>query len=391
MKLKAIKRVLNIALLGGMVLLFTGCWDAEEVQRLNYIIGMGVDYEDNKFIIYGQMVNFSSIAKQEQQNATVKNWVGRGKGTTVLAAFSDLIASGQGTMFLGHIHYLILSENVLKEQMLEKVFDFTNRNKETRYTKWFYGTKDSMFDILSTKSFFDRSSLDSILGNPEQNYAQLSNLKPYYVNEVVAAMLEPSSTVTIPSVEITKETWMEQRKPADILKKSGGFIFNGTQYLGWMKMSDIMQGRWMQAAYEASPLTLRSGNGIIATLEVKNASHKIEIVDRSSAVPRFKIKLKATGTLMELAEEKPLEELQRLAEQTIRKEIQEYYKKGLAMHADLLHLGQTLYIQNPSKWRSINVNGQYPLTPDSLEGVEVHLIINHAQKYKSPQLSDTYK
>lgn len=391
MKLKIMKRIVQSLLIGSMLMLTPGCWDAEEVQRLNYIIGMGVDYEDNKFVIYGQMVNFSSIAKQEQQNATVKNWVGRGKGETVLAAISDLIASGQGTMFLGHVNYLILSENVLKEQMLEKVFDFTNRNKETRYTKWFYGTKESMFDLLSAKSFFDRSTLDSILGNPEQNYAQLSNLKPYYVNEIVGAMLEPSSTVVIPSVELTEKTWKEQKKPADILKKSGGFIFNGTRYIGWMKMSDIMLGRWLQAAYEASPLTLRSDNGVIATLEVKNASHKIEIVDHNEAIPRFKIRLKATGTLMELAKEKPLEELQRLAEQTIRKEIVEYYKKGLAMHADLLHLGQTFYMYHPSKWKSINVNGQYPLTEDTLAGVEVRLIINHAQKYKSPQLNDAYK
>ncbi|WP_282936997.1 Ger(x)C family spore germination protein [Paenibacillus sp. RC67] len=391
MKLNVIKRAIGSVLLGTVLLLPTGCWDAEEVQRLNYIVGMGVDYEDNKFIIYGQMINFSSIAKQEQQNASVRNWVGRGKGETVLAAISDLIASGQGTMFLGHVNYLILSENVLKEQMLEKVFDFTNRNKETRYTKWFYGTKESMFDLLSAKSFFDRSTLDSILGNPEQNYSQLSNLKPYYINEIVAGMQEPSSTVIIPSVELTDKTWREQNKPINILKKSGGFIFNGTQYIGWMKMSDIMLGRWLQAAYEASPLTLRSNNRAIATLEVKNASHRIEIHDQKEGIPRFKVKLKAKGTLMELAEERPLEEIERLAEQTIRKELMEYYKKGLALHVDLLHLGQVYYMYHPEKWKSINVDGRFPLGPDSLEEIEVHLIIDHAQKYKSPQLNGAYK
>ncbi|WP_028548160.1 Ger(x)C family spore germination protein [Paenibacillus sp. UNC451MF] len=391
MKLAAIKRISHGLLVVAIFLLLTGCWDAKEVQRLNYIVGMGVDYEDSKFVIYGQMINFSSIAKQEQQNASVRNWVGKGKGVTVLAAISDLIASGQGTMFLGHVNYLILTENVLKEQMLEKVFDFTNRNKETRYTKWFYGTKGEMVDILSAKSFFDRSTLDSMLGNPEQNYAQLSNLKPYYVNEIVGSMLEPSSTVIIPSIELTDKVWREQKKPVEMLKKSGGFIFNGTKYMGWMKMSDIMQGRWLQAAYEASPLTLRADGRAIATLEVKKASHKIEIRNKEHAIPRFKVKLKAKGTLMELAEEKPLEEIQRLAEQTIRKELMDYYKKGLELHVDLLHLGQTYYMYHPAKWKSIQVDGQYPLKDDSLEEIEVQLIINHAQKYKSPQLNDAYK
>ncbi|UQZ83243.1 Spore germination protein B3 precursor [Paenibacillus konkukensis] len=390
MSKRAAKRFISYLLAGSVLLVLAGCWDAKEVQRLNYITGLGVDYEDNDFIVYAQMLNFASIAKVEEQTAPVKAYVGRGKGATVLAAMNDLIATGQGRMFLGHVNYLVLTENVFKKQMLEKVFDFTNRNKETRYTKWFYGTKSDLFDLLNAKTFFDRSSIDSLLGNPEPNYDQLSNLKPYYVNEIVASMLEPSSTVAIPSIELTSKVWREQNRPMPILKKTGGFIFNGTKYAGWMKMSDIMLGRWLQVAYEASPLTLRTAGRSIATVEVKDASHHIEIDDRNSR-PRFRVKLKAKGTLMELATQKPLEEIERLAEQTIRKEIKEYYEKGLDMGVDLIHLGQTYYMFNPAKWRALNVDGRLPLDRDSLEDIEVHLLINHAQKYKSPQMKGSYK
>lgn len=373
-----------------VLLLLAGCWDAKEVQRLNYITGLGIDYENNKFIVYAQMVNFASVAKVEQQTASAKAWVGKGKGSTVLAAMNELIATAQGTMFLGHVSYLILTENVFKEQMLEKVFDFTNRNKETRYTKWFYGTRGDMFELLTAKSFFDRSSLDSILGNPEQNYDQLSNLKPYYVNEIVAGMFETSSTVVIPSVELTDKVWREQNKPMPIFKKSGGFIFNGTKYVGWMKMGDIMQGRWLQLDYEASPLTLRSGNREIATVEIKDASHKIEMHEQEGR-PRFKIKLKAKGILMELASQEPLEKIERLAEQTIRKEIVDYYNKGLALQADLIQLGQNYYIYHPARWKALSVDGRLPLEKDSLEEVDVKILINQAQKYKSPQVTGSYK
>lgn len=393
MKRRAAQRF-AACMLSGAVLLFlvllTGCWDAKEVQRLSYITGLGVDYENHKFVIYAQMVNFAAIAKEEQQNAKVKTWVGQGKGSTVLAAINDLMSTVSGTMFLGHVNFLILTENVFKEQMLEKVFDFTNRNKETRYTKWFYGTRGSLFDLLSAKSFFDRSSLDSQLGDPEQNYAQLSNLKPYYVNEIVAGMLEPSSTVVIPSMELTDQVWREQNKPMPIFKKSGGFIFNGTQYAGWMKMSDIMQGRWLQSAYQASPLTLRKNHHSLATIEVKDATHQIEIHEQAGH-PRFKVKLRAKGTIMELAEPMPLEEIERLAEQTVRNEIMAYYKKGLAMQADLVRLGQTYYRYHPARWKKLSVNGRLPLEPSSLEAVDVELLINHAQKYKSPQVKDTYR
>lgn len=384
-------RVNALVLAGLALLLVSGCWDAKEVHRLNYITGLGVDFEDEKFVVYAQMLNFSSIASQQERSSPVKTWVGVGKGSTILGAINDLIATGQGTMFLGHVNYLVLTEKVLKEQMLKKVFDFTNRNKETRYTKWFYGTKGDLFDLFSAKSFFDRSSLDSILGNPEANYSQLSNLKPYYVNDIVSSVLETSSTTIVPSLELTDKVWRESNRPQAMFKKTGGFVFNGTTYVGWLPMSDIVLGRWTQRAYEASPLTLRSGDQIVATLEVKDASHEIEIVDEGNRPPHFKMKLKAKATIMELAAAVSLEEIEKLGEATISDEIMDYYKKGLSLQADLLHLGQTYYRYHPGKWADYSEQGRLPLKPDSLEGVTVHLRINNAQKYKSPQMKGSYK
>lgn len=382
-------QLLRLLAFSAAFLLLPGCWDAREVQRINYITGLGVDYEQNNFSIYAQIINFNSIAKEEQNNAPFKAWVGRGTGPTVLAAINDLMASGQGTLFLGHVHYLVLTERVLKAQMLDHVFDFTNRNKDTRYTKWFYGTRSDLFKLFNAKSLFDRSSLDSILGSPEQNYRQLSNLKPFYVNEIVAAMFEPSSTVFVPSIELTDEVWRERTKPMQMLKKSGGFIFNGTKYIGWMSIGDIMLGRWLQPDYSASPLTLREDSRPIAALEVRNASHVIEVDDRGER-PRFTVRLKADAILMGMAVQKPLEDIQKLAEEVIRKQILEYYAKGLAMKADLVHLGHEYYRRSPARWKAFSPNGRLPLAPDSLEKVEVRLRILHAQKYKSPQIKDSY-
>lgn len=386
---QASRRLLLLLSFSLSLLPLPGCWDAKEVQRINYVAGLGVDYERNNFSIYAQIINFGSIAKEEQRNAPFKAWIGSGSGPTVLAAINDLMAGGQGTIFLGHVHYLVLTERVMKAQMLEHVFDFTNRNKETRYTKWFYGTKTDLFKLFSAKSLFDRSSLDSVLGDPEQNYTQLSNLKPYYVNEIVAGMFEPSSTIIVPSIELTDEVWREKATPMPILKKSGGFIFNGTKYMGWMSMSDIMLGRWLQPDYSASPLTLREDSRPIAALEVRNASHVIEIDDQGER-PRFTVRLKADAILMGMAVQKPLEDVQKLAEEVIRKQILEYYAKGLAMKADLVHLGHEYYRRSPTRWKALSPSGRLPLAPDSLEKVEVRLRILHAQKYKSPQIKDSY-
>lgn len=53
------------SMLAGCVILLTGCWDSKEVQSINFITAIGIDYADNQYTTYAQLIDFSSIAKQE--------------------------------------------------------------------------------------------------------------------------------------------------------------------------------------------------------------------------------------------------------------------------------------------------------------------------------------
>ena len=68
------KRILM--LLSMLSLLLSGCWDNKEVQDINYITALGIDYKDNKYIIYVQMLDFATIAKQESSKPTEKRQFG---------------------------------------------------------------------------------------------------------------------------------------------------------------------------------------------------------------------------------------------------------------------------------------------------------------------------
>lgn len=149
-------------------LLLSGCWDNNEVQDINYITALGVDYKDEKYIIYVQMLDFATIAKQESNKQTEKApiWVGRGTGTTLTEALIDLYTSSQQRVSWGHVTALVLSESVLKPKLLAQVFDLTNRSQEIRYTKWIYGTKDKMEDLFTVSPFFQLSPCIHCFMNP---------------------------------------------------------------------------------------------------------------------------------------------------------------------------------------------------------------------------------
>ena len=80
----------------------SGCWDNKEVQDINYITALGIDYKDNKYIIYVQMLDFATIAEAKKPNRKAPIWVGRGTGTTLTEALIDLYTSSQRRVSWGH-------------------------------------------------------------------------------------------------------------------------------------------------------------------------------------------------------------------------------------------------------------------------------------------------
>ncbi len=63
----------------------TGCWSKYEVQNMNYVTAVGIDYADGQYIIYAQLLDFSTVAKLEGQQKSEQPpiWIGIGKGISV--------------------------------------------------------------------------------------------------------------------------------------------------------------------------------------------------------------------------------------------------------------------------------------------------------------------
>ena len=57
------KQIAIVILMLTTTLLLSGCWDVTEPQRMYYVQGVGVDYKDNEYTAYLQIINFANVAK----------------------------------------------------------------------------------------------------------------------------------------------------------------------------------------------------------------------------------------------------------------------------------------------------------------------------------------
>ena len=334
-----------------MSVLLAGCWDNKEVQDINYITALGIDYKEDQYIIYVQMLDFATIARQEgtKQTETAPMWVGRGTGSTLSDALIDLYTANQQRISWGHVTALVLGESVLVPERLSQVFDMTNRSQEIRYTKWIYGTKDSMEDLFTVSPFFQLSPLHSLLHEPQESYRQVSFIRPIQFVNFIRLYREDAATVVLPSLHITTANWTENLKQHPLLEVNGAFLIQHQTLKGWMQRSDLAGIRWLSTPETRASLVVFSGIKAAGSIYLENPKSAIEIIREGEEV-YYRIKLNVDGMVQNIYQKTRIGEMKKLTEASLREEIRNTFLKTAAIHADPYQLGLQLRRADPKLW-----------------------------------------
>ncbi|MFS0553601.1 Ger(x)C family spore germination protein [Brevibacillus sp. 179-C9.3 HS] len=368
-------RVIAVTLL--LSLLLSGCWNAREIENLLYVTALGVDYVDNKFVVYAQILSFSTIAKQEAggEQTTSGVAIAKGSGDSFVSALFSLYPANQEQMTWSHIRSIVLSEQVLKRPHFDQVLDELDRFYEFRYTLWTYATQEPLMDILTPKQVFNQPVIYSQLSNPQDLYKQNSVLYPLKLFQVVSKRDEPNKVVYVPMLSINTKTWSEDDKPLPQLKTTGACMLQNKEVKGCWPRSELLGLRWVDEQMNRSLLTIKKGNQPLANLVLQKPKVKIEPLLRDNQVT-FQIDVELLGFIPQHQHISPIREIEKEAAKKIEEEIRGLYEKGLKQNMDTLQLGHTLYRKYPKEWKRLQKNEALPLHSSSLGAVNVQVKIH---------------
>lgn len=359
----------------------TGCWNKFEVQNINYVTAIGIDFVEDQYIVYAQLLDFSAVAKLEGQQKSEQPavWIGKGEGTSFTEAANDLYNTSQQRFNWGHTSAILLSERVLKHRKVGEVLELINRYREMRYLAWVFSTRESVEDALVANSFFRLSPKSTIMHNPEQNFRQRSILAPIRLQKFVMDSNEKARTSYIPELSIRKEQWKENQKPHELLNYSGIQIYDGDHYYARMNLEDIVGLPWLNKHTVRLPIDLFSNNKLVAALAVEKTRYDVKpIVENDKAY--FDIFVKVKAGLNELHADVTEETLEQMAQKDIEQQIRHTFQIAYEKNVDIYNLGETLYRRNPRAWKRIG-SGTV-LNKDSLRKVHVHVQITHTGRHK---------
>ena len=362
-------------------LLLTGCWNRYEAQNMNYVTAVGIDYAEGQYIIYAQLLDFSTVAKLEGQQKTDQPpiWIGKGKGISFTEAANDLYSTSQQRVNWGQVSAILFSERLLKERKVGEVLELIDRYREIRYLAWVFCTRDPIDEVLYATSFFKLSPKASIMHNPEQNFRQRSALAPVRLQKFLMDSNEQAKTSYIPELSVRKDQWKENRKPRELLRYSGIQIYDGDNYYGRMSLEEIKGLPWLNKKTIRMPIDLFSDNKLIAVLVAEKPEYDV----KPSVKPNnayFDVSVKVKAGLNELHEDVTEQELAHLAQKEIERQIRQTFQTAYEKRIDIYNLGESLYRRNPNAWKGM-VTGTV-LNKDSLRKINVNVQIVYPGRYK---------
>ncbi|MCC3372214.1 Ger(x)C family spore germination protein [Cohnella sp. REN36] len=365
-------------------LLLTGCWDMKDIQDINYLTSIGIDYANDQYTVYGQLLDFSSVAKMESGKPLqpIPVWVGQGKGETTISAVNDLYRTSQMRIFFGQIIAVVVSENALRKG-LKEIDELRHRYYEVRYTPWFFGTTEPLDQVFAVTPFFNLSPLISLLHQPQESYKQESVISPLTSREFVSDMYEPGKATLLPSLAISDRDWKKDRSRHSMLEMDGVFIFQDGKYQGRLGIESIPGLRWVEPKTQRSPLIIRSSGKPQVALSLENPKIKIIPQAKGNGVT-YTVDVKLSGVVNEIIQPMSEQLMEEKAAEQVRNEIQKTFENGLEIHSDLLQLEHALYRQQNKDWKKIYSEGGFNLTTESLQEIKVSVKLNNAGKLKVP-------
>ncbi|WP_153732563.1 Ger(x)C family spore germination protein [Sporosarcina obsidiansis] len=351
--------------------LLSGCWDSSEPERILYINGVGVDYKDGKYEVYVQIIDFANTAKSEQPTTNQPQAeVGFAKGDTIDEAFFELYHSIDQKVFWGHFSYLVVSEEVMKNEKVSPIIDSFIRYRETRYQIWVYTTQDPVQEVLLVRPVINKAITLSKLGDPENSFEQESFIYPVNLRKLIIGLDEPGHEMAIPLITV-KENWESMKESIKAPVLSGIGVITRDGFKGFISGDNARGMQWMSNETKRGQVTFTSDEGHPITVIIDKVKVKITPDVRNGM--KFNVDVELNGTMSVVEGSITTKQIKEGVEKDVFDQIMATYHDALEKDIDVYRFSEQLYRKELNTWREHQEDGRIELTEDSFGKLTVRV------------------
>ena len=174
--------------------------DYVDITHMITVSSLGIEYNDNKFILYAYVINNYTMSKSDYNTSTDNTpaTIIYSKGENIEQAFFNLYDSVFVKLNFSHIETLILHKDFIKNDNINELINFISTHNDF-YPKFnVFVCNDSLKEIYNINYFSDTSSYYNIL----TEYKSEIEHKPTTFIDLINDFIEPDYFMLYPSLKL---------------------------------------------------------------------------------------------------------------------------------------------------------------------------------------------
>lgn len=370
----AIRRILIIGYIFALIFLFCGCWDYKEIEKRGYVLGIAIDkaeeanarnsvFEkmllDAKGPIYSYTAQIPVISRSQNKPygqsggdpEKPRHWNLTVVSNSYFEANREYSTRTDYVPYHSHLQVIVLSKEVACCD-ISKLFDMFLRDPEMRRRTKLFITPGKAVDVLKVVPEIDDYSSQYLRWLTNNSTKTSRMLHRIDLGEVSKAMHE-NRDFALPKVVANKRE----------IKNAGCAVFKHNKFVGWL---DEIKTGYLKIVQDNAhggviSLNLPEDGDSHIVLEIRKIKTKQRPIVKDDSV-KMRINVKANlsvaelnmGNLQSLMDSAFVDQLERLAEEKIKKEIEETIEYVQDKYgADVFMFGVNINRFAPATWDRI--------------------------------------
>ncbi|WRP07302.1 Ger(x)C family spore germination protein [Rossellomorea aquimaris] len=341
------------------VLMLTGCWSSKDIEKLDLLLGVGIDEGQSNSHEYSkedlmnvtfQLVNVSGNQSSKTYSGNAKPFVNVNEtGESLLEAAREVLLKRKNTLNGQHQRLVVLSSKVAQKRNMRELLDFFIRDPEARMSCLIMVTGGLSRDIMDTET----DEIPSVHIKEVSDHIEKSNklIEPMTLSKINATM-EAKSSFLLQNIE---------KRNNEIILTGAAVIKGDTiTQVGFLNEEELVGINWLTALTDGGIVKIKEeGSNKTITYELETVDSKVKPLLKNGQIS-FQVDTKVSGHITELlaetdelTKEENIKDLERQIEEKIKEQIKNSLEKiQQDLKVDVLEFHDYVRIQHPDYWKS---------------------------------------
>lgn len=374
----------------------SGCWDREELQKLDIVSGIGIDEGgddvNNRYRVTVQIINEGEIAGGAKgdkfQGPPVVIY--SDTGSTVAEALRKIASKTPQTLFFPHNQLMVIGEELARKKGIRNLFDIIERDSQFRQLFPVVVIRDNtaknLLQITSPLEAVPAASIVSSLETIKKTWGEYASTR---ADQVIQQLEGEGANLT--GVRIIGDpakgnrlTNVQQINTKTKIEIQGLAIFKNGKFKKWLDGDAARGATLINNELTSTIVNLNCGKEKkVIAVDIMRSKPKIK-AEVKNGKPMIHVKARIEGHISEtqcaidLGKHQTIEKLEKQLEKELKGEMMMAIKTAKKQKADIFRFGEYVNLEDRKLWKKIKGKWDDEIFPETEINVNVDSFIRRS-------------